>query len=373
MPSGPIADFVNGRILIQIDDAVTNDNFRTMVCVFAEAFGEYISVTNDVKKAFDLDTAEGDQLDQIGAMIGQPRSGYNDVDYRRNLNIQVSIIKSKLARDPVTGKIGNWNGTVNNILEIIRTFIGPGGAIVLQNLPPYSFKVTIPIVLTQLDTQILFQFICRAIYAAVLGFTIFVEPGANLWDSDHGVVVNRGSWGAAIGPAIQVWQFQVFPGPGFLDLTTEFNSNALPFVPFGPVEDLNDWAAWGGLTPFEFIEFDNTLGVAGIVGTVNWEYWDGATWTALTVVDGTTGFTAGPSAGQLVTWTAPLDWTAVSLNGESALYYVRAVVTTVWTTNPIYDQGTLGDPPQGIWDQGFDSALWAGVLTTISCPSNDNT
>jgi len=140
--------------------------------------------------------------------------------------------------------------------------------------------------------------------------------------------------------ALQVWQVNT-GGTVFTNMTTQFNdATAANFLPFAAVEVVADYVAFGKATTFTKITLSNVGGTAGSGGVVTWEYWDGAAWSALTVVDGTSGFTAALSAGQTVTWTAPTNWTANTLSAQLA-YYVRARVTTVFATNPAYSQGFL--------------------------------
>lgn len=140
----------------------------------------------------------------------------------------------------------------------------------------------------------------------------------------------------------KVWQADVSAGT-FVDETTDANDvgNA-DWTVFPSSEAVGDYVAIGGKTPFTKIVFDYANGTAGIGGAVTWEYWDGAAWTALTnVTDGTAGFTTAAADDLSVTWTEPDDWTARKINAGPALYYVRARVTTVYTTNPVLDQGFL--------------------------------
>jgi len=190
-----------------MDDAPTNRKFRDLVCLFVKDLGHFNDVAQQVGGAFDIDTAVGEQLDFIGAVVGLPRQGFNDARYRTFLNIQVDLLLSAARED------ANWTGTHNNILKIIRTFIGPtpGQPIVLTNFAPYSFVVTIPgIVLSEME--ILINFLCVALYAGVLGQTIFILGSDSLWDSDSvGPIVDGGIWCSASVPVVPcaTWGFAV--------------------------------------------------------------------------------------------------------------------------------------------------------------------
>lgn len=180
------------RVLIQMDDTATpapgNRKFRDFICILVEGLGHYADVTGDVGRAFDLDTAVGEQLDFIGAVLGLPRQGFPDSRYRVFLSIQRDLILS------ATRDEANWTGTHNNILTIARTFVGGGfPTITLTPLPPYSFQLDIPgIVLSEL--LILANFICVALYAGVLGFSTFILAPDSVWDSDSVAVPGAGVW-----------------------------------------------------------------------------------------------------------------------------------------------------------------------------------
>lgn len=183
----------DARVLIQMDDADGNRDFRELVCVFLQGLGHYVDVAQDVSAGFDVDTAIGQQLDFIGSVVGLPRQGFSDTRYRVFLNIQIDLLLSAV-RDEA-----NWTGTNNNILKIVRTFIGatPGQDVVLTNLPPYSFELTIPGI-TLSEMSILVNFLCVALYAGVLGQVVFILGADSLWDSDSvGPIVNGGIWCSA--------------------------------------------------------------------------------------------------------------------------------------------------------------------------------
>ena len=148
--------------------------------------------------------------------------------------------------------------------------------------------------------------------------------------------------GSLTDSAHQVWQVDDSAGPAFVDETADFNSATdADFLPFPATEAVGDWVAIGSTSKFGKLRFDNNGGTAGSAGVVVWEYWNGA-WTALSgVSDGTSSFTTPTSNNQFVSWTMPTDWIASVINGSASLYYVRARVTTVYTTNPVYDQGFI--------------------------------
>lgn len=141
--------------------------------------------------------------------------------------------------------------------------------------------------------------------------------------------------------ATRVWQVDESATPdAFVEYTDEAASAATGDVlPFPATEAANDYFCIGADSKFESLSID--VGTAGAGGTpaITWEYWTGSAWTALSgVTDNTNAFTtAGVNT---VVWTDDTDdWAATSLNDERPLYYVRARLTSVYTTtNPILDE-----------------------------------
>lgn len=156
--------------------------------------------------------------------------------------------------------------------------------------------------------------------------------------------------------ASQVWQVDDSGGPSFVDETTDFNdAGANDVDPFPATEAVDDYMAVGFTQAFGDLVLN--VGTAGVGGVVAWEYWNGTTWTALSgVTDGTTDLTT--SGENSVTFTVPQDWAALILNGSASLFYVRARVTTVYSTNPIITQGFVQSAEEWIrFDFGSSVSL----------------
>lgn len=181
-------DLADKRVLIQVDSTIGNRDFRELICILVAPLGEYVTVLESIRDAFDVTTAQGEQLDFIGSWIGLPRQGFDDTRYKVFLQIQIDLILSAARGD------ANWTGTHNNILAICRTFLDGlgGGTIVLVNGAPYSFSLSIPAITDPVEFQILINFICKALYAGVLGQIIQVLAPDSLWNSEDVVVTGGG-------------------------------------------------------------------------------------------------------------------------------------------------------------------------------------
>ena len=80
-------------------------------------------------------------------------------------------------------------------------------------------------------------------------------------------------------------------------------------------------------------------------GASVWEYWNGSTWTTVTM----SGSYAA-TAWQRFTWTMPTDWATTAVN-STTLYWIRQRITTIYTTAPVFTRGSIGG-----WLTTFDAA-----------------
>lgn len=200
LSSGPnvdlFCDIAEDRVLVQMDDGSNGPGsvrkFRELVCGMVEGLGSYVDVLEDIQAAFDIETAIGEQLDFLGRMVGLQRQGFDDDRFRTFIKIQTDLILSVNQED------GNWTGTHANILKICRTFIGTAvlDPIILKNLPPYSYKLTVPGVSLD-EMRILANFLCLATWAGVLGQATFTLGDDSLWNSPQVAITNGGIWNSA--------------------------------------------------------------------------------------------------------------------------------------------------------------------------------
>ena len=151
---------------------LSTENLLKLACIIGKLFGKVRDEAKDVENAFDLDDAVGDQLDKIGSTVGLPRNALTDTEYRKFLNIQILLILES-------------TGTGENILSILRTFIGPSiNPIVIVNSPPYGFSVS-SLDITPADWDALVPIVRKALIAAVMGIVLAGLPGSLTYDSIH--------------------------------------------------------------------------------------------------------------------------------------------------------------------------------------------
>jgi hypothetical protein len=103
------------------------------------------------------------------------------------------------------------------------------------------------------------------------------------------------------------------------------DASTLDDVLLPPQQDMTEGDAIyiGGNQKFKGIQFYlTTPGIYSDISIV-WEYWNGSSWTTLTVTDETNGFTNTMEKLLEVTFTPPSDWAKTTVQGVEA-YWVRA-------------------------------------------------
>ncbi|MBI5126886.1 hypothetical protein HZA76_00305 [Candidatus Roizmanbacteria bacterium] len=132
----------------------------------------------------------------------------------------------------------------------------------------------------------------------------------------------------------------------FVDETTDINSAGANDVALVPIQATTqgDLIYFGHNLQFDGVTLN--IGTAGNYSniTLNWEYYNGSTWTALTVTDTSNSFKT--SGTQTISFTKPSDWTIAYANSVCR-FWIRA--RTSWsasqsvTTAPLATQGFIAD------------------------------
>jgi hypothetical protein len=128
------------------------------VDVFGERTNDLIDASILTRAAFDLDTAEGVQLDRLGAILQLPRYGYTDARYRVLLQIQAQLVLSSTTTTPV-------------ILRIVELFTGHA-PLAYADAYPMGYRVNVELD-DPTDTPLLLQILGNAT-AAAYGFEVVI-------------------------------------------------------------------------------------------------------------------------------------------------------------------------------------------------------
>ncbi|HVZ66924.1 MAG TPA: peptidoglycan DD-metalloendopeptidase family protein [Patescibacteria group bacterium] len=184
----------------------------------------------------------------------------------------------------------------------------------------------------------------------------------------------------------KVWLYNQ-AATGYQDLTTAAGNTTTADVKYtttsAVVSAVNDAAYFGATTKFDSISW--ALSTAGTTGVIEWEYWNGSSWTPLTdiISSATPNFTATTG---YISFIPNNDWAATQVNTDSTpYYYIRARVVTAFGTKPVGTQmdamtqinmanliGTTDGGVYGIWTEN-SSAVMKMRYSTIFEPNNGPT
>jgi len=104
-----------------------------------------------------------------------------------------------------------------------------------------------------------------------------------------------------------------------------------PFYPFASTSVEDDILYLGMDNAFLGVGFN--LATLGTVGVLIWEYYNGSSWTELTVTEGVTDADDLLASGGITTWDYPGDFEQTTVNSEEK-YWVRLRITTSYTIAP---------------------------------------
>lgn len=122
----------------------------------------------------------------------------------------------------------------------------------------------------------------------------------------------------------KLWSYD---GSSYTDNTTEANSvNGDEFELF-PTGVVTDYAYLG--CAYRFSKFYVDLHTVGVGGAITASYYNGSSWTSVTLTDGTSDLTASG----YISFTLPNDFEKTTINSVEA-YYLRLNVATQFSTNP---------------------------------------
>lgn len=113
----PHVDSGLGRLVEQFKGKVNIEKFLKIIL---SELDEIEDVLTDIIVFKEIDKAYGQQLDQIGTILGRSRDGYGDADYRARLKLQIGINTSESEADII---LTIWQTlTGSPIVSLTETF-----------------------------------------------------------------------------------------------------------------------------------------------------------------------------------------------------------------------------------------------------------
>jgi hypothetical protein len=119
-----------------------------------------------------------------------------------------------------------------------------------------------------------------------------------------------------------------YDGSDWTDDTAE--SQSAGGTPFSLLVLASDYRYFAHREKFNKLRFN--LDTLGTYGTLTWEYWNGSSWTTLSVTDGTNGFHQDGD----VTFTPPSDWKPTTVNNIANKFWVRVSAVSVTTAATVF-------------------------------------
>ena len=127
----------------------------------------------------------------------------------------------------------------------------------------------------------------------------------------------------------------------YTDKTTNVNSSTeSPFFLFDASPATGDIIYIGSSSPFLGLQVNlSTLGVGA--STIDWEYYDGSSWSDISETEIDTGASVFTASGKF-NWTYPFGWSTTSVNSSTA-YWIRGTLTDNYSVDPKIATLTLVD------------------------------
>ena len=171
-----IEDYYKDLLILQYNN---KPNAQATIKLLTDC-GSGDGILDAIQNGFDFDTAVGNQLDILGNIIGAPRSGLSDADYRILLKFKIVWNnmdgKMKTMDDIVYSFFGNSISIVNNMDMTITYIIQQQYSVVLDVITELGFLVApngvgaTYIALKPLPTQI-FGFNTQLDSVSAIGFS----------------------------------------------------------------------------------------------------------------------------------------------------------------------------------------------------------
>lgn len=102
------------------------ENFNKILQITSEPFEELKIVFSDIKNLLNLNLISGSQLDLVGDIVGEKRSGRVDIDYLSNLKFRIFRNTSK--------------GFIDDIIKALK-FLTNATIVVYSDNPPASYTI----------------------------------------------------------------------------------------------------------------------------------------------------------------------------------------------------------------------------------------
>jgi hypothetical protein len=128
-PAPPAVGHVEKALDLLIEQYKGLPNIEAFMTALANETQAALDAANQLFSLTSIDDSQGVNLDNIGARVGEPRQGFDDVVYRLHLKARILLNRS--------------SGTTEDILGLFATLLGPDATLTLQEFFPAALWLTI--------------------------------------------------------------------------------------------------------------------------------------------------------------------------------------------------------------------------------------
>ncbi len=174
-----------------IEHFKNSPNLKAVIKAYIDQLQEIEAMMFQLLEERDLTSAVGSQLDVLGEILGRPRNGLSDADYRSFLNAQIVVnFGSGTLED------------VRNAIQLVTITTGTVTIDISEDHPtdPAHFEVVITEPITAAEATSVAAVIADAKGTAIRGiFTYWIDPTADVFEYDDGPGYDVGEYATAIG------------------------------------------------------------------------------------------------------------------------------------------------------------------------------
>lgn len=188
IPPGQLDCVTTARERLYKQFEAPRPNWTALSELIGELFCDVSRQQGQINSLRYVSTASGVQLDEIGELVGRPRNGLPDDDYRRAIVAAANALIT--------------SGTVPEILDLVRTLFGDSVSIDYQEFYPASFRLCV-FPLAPPDFDLLLQILADTPPAAVAALLCTFDPDEIAgWDTTTGNDAGPplASWTSTTGP-----------------------------------------------------------------------------------------------------------------------------------------------------------------------------
>lgn len=175
-------DYIQQALDHRIEQLKHKENFKNLLVSYIGKTQDVENSAIDLKDLTTLDEAFGKHLDNIGLIVGEERSGKDDVLYRTAIAARIKLNLSE--------------GTIENIIGLIRGVAGNVSVKIWEFFPAaFIAQILDPLDPNLIDPETIAVYVKSGGPAGVGAFTTYSVLGAFAYDSGPGF--DDGKYGGA--------------------------------------------------------------------------------------------------------------------------------------------------------------------------------